>query len=167
MKLTSIFGITYFEGSIDELKFVAESEGLTVKQYQDAHKNDGKSASKPSVSGKSSSTRVTLTAEEREAKKAEKVAERKAERKEWFDGLTETEQKQFVNYKAFGRVLRDAYTKASADLVGSTLKGEDRKTKWGELYSLYIISLCESNKLNKDEAERDYKAWKEAHPKKK
>ena len=110
MKLTSMFGVVYFEGSIDELKFLAESEGITVKQYQEAHKNDGKSVSsngkKPTVSGKGGSTRVTLTEEEREAKKREKAEQHKAEQKEWFNSLSETEQKEFIAKKEEQRAKR-------------------------------------------------------------
>ena len=57
------------------------------------------SKSKPSSSKKGNSTRVVLTEEEREAKKAEKTAQWKAEKKEWFNSLTETEQKEFIAKK--------------------------------------------------------------------
>lgn len=107
MKLSSMFGVVYFEGSIEELKFLAESEGKTIKEFQDSHKNDGKSSnSKPSVSSKGNSTRVVLTAEEREAKRQEKIAQHKAEQKEWFNNLTETEQKEFIAKKEEQRAKR-------------------------------------------------------------
>lgn len=107
MKLTSMFGVTYFEGSVEELKFLAESEGMTVKQYQDTHKNDGKSANatKPTQSGKGNG-RVTLTEEEREAKRQEKNAQHKAEQKAWFESLTETQQKEFIAKKEEQRAKR-------------------------------------------------------------
>ena len=62
--------------------------------------------SKPTTSKKGNSTRTVLTEEEREVKKAEKTAQWKAERKEWFNNLTETEQKEFVAKKEEQRAKR-------------------------------------------------------------
>lgn len=64
------------------------------------------SKSKPTSSKKGNSTRVILTEEEREAKRLEKNAKHKAEQKEWFNSLTETEQKEFIAKKEEKRQAR-------------------------------------------------------------
>ena len=62
--------------------------------------------SSPSTSKKGNSTRVVLTEEEREAKRLEKNAQHKAEQKEWFKNLSETEQKEFIAKKEEQRAKR-------------------------------------------------------------
>ena len=50
--------------------------------------------------------RKVLTEEEKEAKRQEKNAQHKAEQKEWFNNLTETEQKEFIAKKEEQRAKR-------------------------------------------------------------
>ena len=50
--------------------------------------------------------RKVLTEEEKEAKRQEKNAKHKAEQKEWFNNLTETEQKEFIAKKEEQRAKR-------------------------------------------------------------
>lgn len=50
--------------------------------------------------------RKILTEEEREVKRQEKNAQHKAEQKEWFNNLTETEQKEFIAKKEEQRAKR-------------------------------------------------------------
>lgn len=50
--------------------------------------------------------RKILTEEEKEAKRQEKNAQHKAEQKEWFNNLTETEQKEFIAKKEEQRAKR-------------------------------------------------------------
>ena len=89
----------------------------------------GKS-NKPSVSGKGTTKRVTLTEEEREAKRQEKIAQHKAEQKAWFDGLTETEQKEFIAKKEEQRAKRTYMQAISASklnvqmVIDKKYKGE-------------------------------------------
>lgn len=118
------------------------------------------SKSNPTTSGKNNSTRVTLTDEERAEKKRIKDEAWKEQKKEYAKQFTDTEKAEYIKYKAYGRVLKDAYTLASAQLVNSTLKGEERKAEWSKQYELYINELCEKREINKAEHEKIYNIYK-------
>ena len=116
--------------------------------------------STPTPSGKNAPKRVTLTDEERAEKTKAKNDAWKEQKKEYASQFTETEKAEYIKYKAFGRVLKDAYTLASAQLVNSTLKGDDRKTEWKKQYELYINELCEKRQINRVESEKIYQIYK-------